>query len=189
MPHEGADPIVAASQIVSALQTIASRNISPLDAVVVSVTQISGGDSWNIIPQDVKIRGTTRWFDDTVAAKIVTRMTSLVTAIAQGFDCVASVDHAMRYPVTINNAACAAKVRELAAHADVALQIIDAAPSMGAEDFAFLLQEKPGCYFWLGARRPGENPGLHSPRYDFNDQILSIGANFWTRLIEQRLAA
>lgn len=189
MPHEGADPIVAASHIVSALQTIASRNVSPMDSAVVSATQIHGGDAWNSIPQDVLIRGTTRWFDEGVGAKIKARMVALTEAIARGFDCTASVDYVERYPATINNAECARKIRDLAGRPDIALEVVDAPPSMAAEDFSFMLIEKPGCYFWLGSRREGENPGLHSPHYDFNDKLLPIGSSFWAHMIETLLPA
>lgn len=187
MPDEGADPVVAASHIVSVLQTIASRNISPLDSAVVSATQIHGGDAWNVIPEDVVIRGTTRWFTDEIGQMIEQRMRSLATAIAAGFDCQATVEHVARYPTTINNPECAAVVRDVAARHDLGLRVIDAAPSMAAEDFAFMLREAPGCYFWLGSRRAGENPGLHSPRYDFNDEIIPLGVKFWTSLVSAAL--
>lgn len=187
MPHEGADPVVAASQIVSALQTITSRNISPLEASVVSATQIHGGDAWNVIPETVTIRGTTRWFDEAIGAKIARRMTRIATSIAEGFECEASIEHVARYPATINDAACAARVRSLAARPGSQLTVVETLPSTAAEDFAFMLREKPGCYFWLGSRRSGENPGLHSPFFDFNDEVLPLGANFWTVLVADAL--
>ncbi|MDP9630986.1 UNVERIFIED_ORG: hippurate hydrolase [Ensifer adhaerens] len=186
MPHEGADPLVAAAQIVSALQTIASRNVSPLDAAVVSVTQIHGGDAWNVIPQEAVIRGTTRWFAKEVGEILEKRMRTLTAAIAEGLGCSADLDYQYRYPATINDAASAVFVRSVAAK-DSALSVVDAAPSMAAEDFAFMLEERPGCYLWLGARREGANPGLHSPHYDFNDAIVPQGVDLWTRLIATSL--
>ncbi|MBT9369783.1 M20 aminoacylase family protein [Rhizobium sp. CSW-27] len=178
MPHEGADPVLAASQIVSALNTIASRNISPLQASVVSVTQIHGGDAWNVIPERVVIRGTTRWFNAAVGDILQARLEQVARSVAEGFGCRAETDYQRRYPATINNAAVAAMVRSQAAAME--LQVIDAAPSMAAEDFAFMLDEKPGCYFWLGAARAtGDNPGLHSPRFDFNDQIIPGAVDMW----------
>lgn len=188
MPHEGADPIVAAAQIVSGLQSIASRNVSPLQAAVVSATQIHGGDAWNVIPEDVVIRGTTRWFEEEVGAKIEARLRALATTVAAGFDCAAEVDYLFRYPATINDPRCAAIVRRTA-EAMPGMEVADAMPSMAAEDFAFMLREKPGCYFWLGARRPGNNPGLHSAYFDFNDDLLPLGARMWVSLVEGQLKA
>lgn len=188
MPHEGADPLVAAAQLVTALQTITSRNVSPLESAVVSVTQMHGGDAWNVIPESMIIRGTTRWFLPDVGETIVSRMQSLAASIAEGFGCTARVDYQERYPSTINTAENARKIRELAASPDLGLVVLDVAPSMAAEDFAFMLQEKPGCYFWLGSRREGANPGLHSAYYDFNDALLPIGANFWIKLVESELS-
>ncbi len=189
MPHEGADPVVAAVQLVTALQTIASRNVSPLESAVVSVTQMHGGDAWNVIPESMIIRGTTRWFLPDVGEMIARRMHELATSIAEGFGCTARVDYEKRYPSTINTAGNARKIRELAGSPDLGLKVLDVAPSMAAEDFAFMLQEKPGCYFWLGSRREGRNPGLHSPYYDFNDALLPIGANFWIKLVASELAS
>ncbi len=186
MPHEGADPVVAASQVVGALQTIASRNISALEPAVVSVTQIHAGNTWNVIPEQVTLRGTTRWFDDAIGATIGRRMEAVAASIAEGLGCSARTSHVARYPATVNDPACAAIVRETAAHV-AGITVTDAAPSMAAEDFAFMLREKPGCYFWLGSARDGENPGLHSPRFDFNDDILPLGASMWVALIGDAL--
>ncbi|OLP42468.1 amidohydrolase [Rhizobium oryziradicis] len=178
MPHEGADPLLAASQIVSALNTIASRNVSPLKASVVSVTQIHGGDAWNVIPERAMIRGTTRWFDADVGDTLQARIEQTARSVAEGFGCRAEIDYQRRYPATINNAAIAAMVR--ASAAAINLNVLDAAPSMAAEDFAFMLNETPGCYFWLGAARTGgDNPGLHSPRFDFNDTVIPGAVEMW----------
>ncbi|MEJ5021049.1 M20 aminoacylase family protein [Ochrobactrum vermis] len=189
MPHDGADPVVAAAQLVTALQTIASRNVSPLESAVVSVTQMHGGDAWNVIPENMIIRGTTRWFSPDVGETIARRMQALATSVAEGFGCTARVDYEERYPSTINTAENARKIRELSVSPELGLRVLDVAPSMAAEDFAFMLHEKPGCYFWLGSRRDGLNPGLHSPYYDFNDALLPIGANFWIKLIASELAS
>ncbi len=184
MPHEGADPIVAASQLVTALQTISSRNISPLLSAVVSVTQIHGGDAWNVIPEQVVLRGTTRWFDEEVGERIQKRVREVAASVAVALGCEATVDYLVRYPATINDASRAAVVLATAAQLP-SLKATDALPSMAAEDFAFMLQEKPGCYFWLGAARSrGVNPGLHSSKYDFNDEVLPLAANFWISLVQ-----
>lgn len=188
MPHEGADPIVAASQIVAGLQTIASRNVSPLQSAVISATQIHGGDAWNVIPEEVVIRGTTRWFDEDVGARIEQRIRAVATSVASGFGCSAAVDHVFRYPATVNDPHCAAILRAAAPQVP-GVTVVDAMPSMAAEDFAFMLREKPGCYFWLGARKEGANPGLHSPHFDFNDRLLPLGARMWVALVADQLSA
>lgn len=184
MPHEGADPVVAASQIVAALQTISSRNISPLQSAVLSVTQIHGGDAWNVIPERVVLRGTTRWFDENTGARIQERLTKVATSVAAGLGCKTTIDYKSRYPATINDPIQASVVRE-AASKMTTLSVVDAFPSMAAEDFAFMLRAQPGCYFWLGAARVGgENPGLHSSRFDFNDAILPQAAKMWVALTQ-----
>lgn len=188
MPHEGADPVVAAAQIVAALQTVVSRNVSPLESAVVSATQIHGGDAWNVIPDRVVIRGTTRWFDAGVGDKLENRIALLAQSIATGFECAAELNYMRRYPATINDAASAAIVRGVANKLP-GLEVVDAPPSMAGEDFAFMLQKKPGCYFWLGSKRAGKNPGLHSPEFDFNDALLPVGAQMWVALVESELSA
>ncbi|MCZ0964078.1 M20 aminoacylase family protein [Paracoccus benzoatiresistens] len=185
MPHEGADTLLAASHIVTALQSITSRNVSPLRSSVVSVTQVHGGDAWNVLPETAVVRGTTRWFDPEVGDLLEARMNAIVAAVATGFDCAADLRYQRRYPSTLNTPGNAALLRGLGAEAG--LEIVDTDPSMAAEDFAFMLEHAPGCYFWLGAAREGANPGLHSPRFDFNDAILGPAAAFWVRLAQAEL--
>lgn len=189
MPHEGADPVVASAQIVSALQTVVSRNVSPLESAVVSVTQIHGGDAWNVIPETMVIRGTTRWFLPRVGETIKERMRTIAESVAHAFGCTANIHYEERYPSTINTPAHAQFVRDVAKSAGLEIRVIDADPSMAAEDFAFMLQQRPGCYFWLGTKREGNNPGLHSPYFDFNDDILGIGANLWVNIVKESLKA
>ncbi|MGV6876591.1 amidohydrolase [Pseudochelatococcus sp. B33] len=185
MPHEGADPVVAAGAVVGALQTIASRNVPPIEAGVVSVTQIHGGDTWNVIPEKVVLRGTTRWFRDAVADTIRQRLRALPAAVAAGYGCTAEVAHTDRYPATVNDPACAAVIRDVAS--GIGLRVVEAELNMAAEDFAFILRERPGSYFMLGGRREGENPNLHSPRFDFNDAIIPHGVRFWRELVRTGL--
>jgi amidohydrolase len=186
MPHKSADPILAASQIVSALQVIAARNVSPLDSVVVSVTKMHGGDAYNVIPESLHLAGTTRWFTAEAADLIERRLTQVAQHVAAGFECRAEVVHQRRYPATINDTNAAAFVRSVAAEAGFG--IVSAPPSMGSEDFSFMMERKPGCYIWLGASKEGENPMLHSPHYDFNDAVLGDGIRLWNRLIGRALA-
>lgn len=187
MPHEGADPVVAASNIVGALQTIASRNVSPVEASVVSVTQIHTGDVWNVIPEVAIIRGTTRWFDAAIGDLIERRMVHVASSIAAAYECTATTRYERRYPATINDRNAAEIVRATVAASTPSLTVSDAKPSMAAEDFAFMLQEVPGAYIWLGAQKVGANPGLHSPHFDFNDAVIPYGVELWSALVAREL--
>ncbi|TBW40704.1 amidohydrolase [Siculibacillus lacustris] len=190
MPHQGADPVAAAFQIGSALQTIVARNVSPVETAVVSVTTVHGGDAWNVIPDTCRLTGTIRWFAPAVGDLIETRMRAIVGGIAAAMDCSAEIRIERRYPATINDAAEARFVQDVVRGLGSSLTLAeDLQPSMGAEDFAFMLAERPGAYVWIGAARDGANPGLHSPRYDFNDAALPLGAALWTALAKRRLAA
>ena len=188
MPHRGVDPVVVAAEIVGALQTIASRSISPLDAAVVSVTQIHAGDTWNVIPEEVVLRGTTRTFKPEIQDQVEAGIRRRAEGIAAAHGCTVAMRYERRYPATINSAAetdiAAAAIGELVGEPNV---LRDLAPTMGSEDFAFMLQAKPGCYVWIG-NGPGEGGcTLHNPAYDFNDEILPLGASYWARLVERTL--
>jgi hippurate hydrolase len=186
MPHLGIDPVVVAAQIVTALQTIASRNTHPLQGAVVSVTQIHGGDTWNVIPDTVVLRGTTRAFDPAVRDAIEPAMRRVAEGAAASLGATVEMRYERRYPPTVNSAA----ETEIAATAAADLVGADKVrrdllPSMGAEDFAWFLQEKPGAYIWIGNGETAAN--LHNPHYDFNDDILPLGASYWVRLAESVL--
>ncbi|HYH22989.1 MAG TPA: M20 aminoacylase family protein [Azospirillum sp.] len=185
MPHLGTDVIVAGTQIVNAWQTIPSRNTHPVDAAVVSVTQFHAGDTWNVIPASAVLRGTTRTFRPEVQDLVERRMRELAQAIAGAFGVEMSFRYERRYPSTVNTAAETELARQAAARVvgESALDL-DPMPSMGAEDFAFMLQKRPGCYVWLGAGSQEGGRNLHSPHYDFNDEVLPIGASYWVRLAE-----
>ncbi len=190
MPHQGADPVAAVFQIGSALQTIASRNVSPMSSAVVSVTTVHGGDAWNVIPDACKMSGTVRWFAPEIGDLIETRLKAIVHGIAEAMGCEATIDYQRRYPATINDATEARFVQGvIRGMAPTLVLEEDIEPSMGAEDFAFMLLEKPGAYVWVGQGRGTGDAGLHSPRYDFNDAALPIGADLWARIAEARLAA
>jgi hippurate hydrolase len=188
MPHLGVDPIVAAAQIVTAVQTIASRNTNPLDQLVISVTQIHGGDTWNVIPTEVNLRGTVRTFREEVQNMAEANLQRLVTGVAASLGASGEVRYERRYPATVNTSQetdwATTAAREVVGEQSVltAMQ-----PCMGSEDFAFMLQRRPGCYLWAG-NGPAENGRLlHNPRYDFNDDLLPIGASYWVRLAERLL--
>ncbi len=190
MPNTGKDPMLFVAHTISALQTIVARNLHPLEAGVVSVTQVHGGDTWNVIPQEVVLRGTVRSFDPAVQDLIEQRLRTIVTGAAAMFEMSATVRYERRYPATVN-AAAETKHAIAAATAVVGAAGVDTdpMPNMGSEDFAFMLQAKPGCYVWLGAGRGPETPNVHNPRYDFNDDALPIGASYWVTLARQQLPA
>ena len=188
MPHLGIDPIVVAAQIVTGLQTIASRNVNPLDGAVVSVTQIHGGDTWNVIPDDVVLRGTTRSFDPAVRDALEPAIRRVADGVCAALGATARVHYERRYPPTVNSLA------ETAFAADIAASLVggdnvrhDLLPSMGAEDFAWFLERKPGAYIWIGNGAGAGQAMLHNPHYDFNDDILALGASYWARLAETAL--
>ena len=186
LPHLGIDPVVAAAQIAVGLQTIASRTIQPLDSAVVSVTQIHGGDTWNVIPDEVVLRGTTRSFKPELQDKIEAGIRRIAEGVASAMGASVSLRYERRYPPTVNSAAeseiAAAAAAEVVGDANVDRELT---PTMGSEDFAFMLQAKPGAYLFIGNGRDGA--GLHTPHYDFNDEILPIGASYWARLVERVL--
>lgn len=187
MPEQSDGVIAAAAAMASALQEIPARSLSPLEPGVVSVTQIHSGSAWNVCPDRAVLRGTARWFDPAAGDTIEARIKEVANACAAAQGCAARIDYQRRYPATINSAAEAAVARDVAA--DMGLDTAIAAPSMASEDFAFMLNEVPGAYIWLGAAREGENPGLHSAKFDFNDAVLPVGAEFWVRLVRRVLAA
>jgi len=192
-PHMGIDPVMTAVQIAQGWQTIVSRNRNPLDAAVLSITQIHAGSATNIIPDDARLIGTVRTFSVAVLDLIESRMREVATHTAAAFGAEVEFQFKRNYPPLINHPA------ETAFALDVMRQVageagVDGAvePTMGAEDFAFMLQEKPGCYVFIGNgegdhRSAGHGLGpcnLHNPSYDFNDELLPIGATYWVRLAQ-----
>ena len=189
MPHLGIDPIVAAAQIVTALQTIVARSVDPLEAGVVSVTKMHGGDAFNVIPEKVELAGTVRTFKPEVRETIASGIERIAVSTAAALGARARVNVEARFPATVNTAAETGRA-EAAATAVVGAARVhrDVAPCMGSEDFAYMLEARPGSYIWIGN---GLGPGgcfLHNPGYDFNDEILPIGASYWATLVERELA-
>ncbi len=185
-PHNTVDPIVIAAQIVMALQNISSRQQDPQDVMVVSVTRIHAGDSYNVIPESATLSGTVRTFHQSVQEKIISQFTRIVEAICTAYGAAAEINYQMRYPSTINT------VKEtenalLAAMDTVGNgNIIHNFPaSMGSEDFSFLLNESKGCYISIGN---GDSASLHNPYYNFNDEILTIGVSYWVKLTQMQLS-
>ena len=180
MPEQSDGVIAAAGRTAAALQEIPARALSPLEPGVVSVTQIHSGSAYNVCPDRAVVSGTCRWFGAEAGDIIEDRVRRVASAEAAAQGCTANIDYQRRYPATINTAPEAALARDVAA--DMGLDTEMVGPSMASEDFAFMLNEVPGAYLWLGAAREGENPGLHSAKFDFNDAVLPAGAEFWVRL-------
>jgi hippurate hydrolase len=188
MPHQTPDAILAASALVGQLNTIVSRRIPPTSSAVLSVTQIHGGHAHNVLPPAVTVVGAVRSFDPQVQDKIEETLRAMSQGVAASFGVSVEVLYDRYYPATINDPQAAAHA--LAAgkcacrHAGVAPE-----PAFTSEDFAFMLQAKPGAYAWLGQGREGETVPLHHPRYDFNDAVIPYGAAWHVAMTEQRLSA
>ena len=188
MPHLTIDPMVVGTKIVEAYQSIVSRLIDPQDPVVLSVTQFHAGDAYNVIPNEVSISGCTRCFSPRVQAQLEAQMKQVATEICRAYGASCEFRYERRYPPTVNS--------EIEAHlaGSVAAELVGAdrvnlnpKSAMGSEDFAYMLQEKPGAYIWIGN---GDGEGscmVHNPGYDFNDDILPIGATWWVKLAETSL--
>jgi hippurate hydrolase len=195
-PHRGIDPVMVAVQIAQGWQTIISREKNPLDTAVLSITQIHAGSATNVIPDEAVMIGTVRTFSTDVLDLIERRMNEIAAGLAAGFGATVDFSFKRNYPPLINHPAQTAFAVE-AMRAVVGSDNVDAnvEPTMGAEDFAFMLQEKPGCYVFIGNgdgdhRLGGHGLGpcqLHNGSYDFNDQLLPVGASFWARLVEMSL--
>jgi amidohydrolase len=188
-PESGVDPVIVASHITTALQTIVARNVRPIDTAVVSVTQIHAGDAYNVIPQDAVIRGTARAFSNETLALIETNMRRIATNVAAGFGASATVDFRVVFLPLVNDMAETAFIADTAATL-VGDENVNRNNNlvMASEDFSFMLEARPGAYIQIGN---GEGIGgceVHNPGYDFNDAILPLGASLYARLAERKLA-
>jgi amidohydrolase len=188
MPHLGDDPIVAAGAMIGAIQSIVSRTVDPQEEVVVSVTQIHGGNTWNIVPEDVVLRGTCRYFKPALRQVLETALRRVSDGIAATHGVNAAFAYYKPIPPAVNAAApTEAAARAAALVAGETNVHRDLLPSMGCEDFGFMLAARPGCYIWIGNGPMEDGRSLHSSRYDFNDAILPIGASYWANLVESIL--
>ncbi|MCP3711951.1 M20 family metallopeptidase [Paraburkholderia sp. CNPSo 3274] len=197
LPHNGRDPVFTAVQIANGLQSIITRNKKPLDTAVLSITQIHAGDAVNVVPNTAWIAGTVRTFTTETLDLIESRLRKIAGSTAEAYDCSVDITFHRNYPPTVNSSAeaqfAAEVMREVvgADHVDANVE-----PTMGAEDFSFMLLEKPGCYAFLGNgegghRDAGHGAGpcmLHNASYDFNDQLLPVGSSFWVHLATKFLA-
>ena len=189
MPHTAIDPIIIGTKIVDAYQSIVSRYIDPQQPVVLSVTQFHGGDAYNVIPNEIEMKGTIRCFSSTVQLAMEKQMKQITSSICSAYGADYEFEYEHRYPATVNSedeVEVSAKVaKEISGEDMVSLS---PTPSMGSEDFAFMLQEKPGSYIWIGNGDQEGSCMLHNPGYDFNDEILPIGATYWVNIAEETLS-
>lgn len=187
-PHLTVDPVIVAAHIITAAQTIVARNVAPIEAAVVSLCSLQAGDpgAMSVVPGEAKLVGTVRTFSASVQDMIENRLRELVEAIARGFGAEAKVRYERMYPATINHAREAEFATRVASDLLGAERVHPAMmPSMGAEDFAFMLRERPGCYLRLGQGGADGGCFLHNPRYDFNDAVIPIGAGLLAALAER----
>jgi hippurate hydrolase len=185
-PHTGVDPVVVASHVVTALQSVVARNVDPIDSAVVSITMIEAGTAENVIPQAVTLRGTLRSLSPEVREMLVERVRAVTESVAVAFGARATVSFRRGYPVTVNDAGRTAFATAVATEIAGA-QAVDPAvrPMMGAEDFSYMLEKRPGAMIFLGN---GDSAELHNPSYDFSDAAIPFGASYWVRLAETALA-
>ena len=188
MPQSTSDPILAASAIVQSLQQIVSRKQNPIDSVVVSVTQINSGTGFNIIPEKSEFVGTIRTINPNARKLVHKQFVEICNLTASAYGCNAEVEIIHGYPVTVNN------LNESEKAIIVAENIVGKhcvktglSPSMGAEDFAYMLEKKPGSYIWLGAGKSQDGRMLHNSRYDFNDDVIPLGVAYWNELVKNEL--
>ncbi|MEQ1901062.1 MAG: M20 aminoacylase family protein [Devosia sp.] len=187
MPHNNVDAVLAAAQVVVALQSIVARNVDPLREAVVSVTMIEGGTAFNIMPGAVRLTGTARSLDEAVRDLVERRIVEVAEGVAAAFGARAAVNYTRGYPVTVNSPEQTDLAAEVA-RAVSGLERVDAAAdaTMGGEDFAYMLEARPGAYILLGN---GESSQLHTDTYDFNDAVIPVGVSYWARLVETALRA
>ena len=186
-PHEGIDPLLVGCQVVSALQSVVSRNVDPLESAVVSVCTFEAGSTYNVIPQRARLLGTVRTLKEDVRDLCETRIRALVESVCAAFGAKATVDYQRGYPVTRNHPEQTDFLMKVANEVGGA-EAVDAgiAPLMGAEDFSYMLERRPGAYIFLGN---GDTAGVHNPAYDFNDEAIPYGVSLWAKVVETAMPA
>ncbi len=186
-PHKGIDTVLVAAQIINAVQSVVSRNVDPLKSAVVTIPMVEAGTADNVIPQTVRLKGTVRTLEADVRDFVEKRLHEIVEHTAAAYGAKASLNYRRNYPVLVNHE------QQTGFAASVASQIvgdrhvdIDLPPMMGAEDFSFMLNARPGAFIWIGN---GDSAGLHHPRYNFNDETIPVGTSYWVKLVETALGA
>jgi hippurate hydrolase len=196
MPHLGIDPVPIACQLVQAFQTILTRNVRPIETGVISVTMIEAGSATNVVPDDVTIQGTVRTFTTETLDLIEQRMAEMTQQLCAAFGATSQFSFHRNYPPTVNHPRETTFVREVMAEVVGEDNVLEFEATMGAEDFSYMLQGKPGAYFLIGNgdgahRHGGHGLGpcmLHNPSYDFNDHLIPLGATLWVTLVRRWLA-
>ena len=184
-PHLGTDPIVAASHIIVALQSVVARSVNPIDTAVVTIGRIQGGNAGNVIPGEVKMLGTARTFDPAVQDIVEARVIETVESTARAHGCDVDCVYRRDYPVTSNAEGPTNFAAEIARSVSGDIDT-NVEPAMGAEDFSFMLNERPGAMIWLGN---GDSANLHNAAYNFNDEIIPTGVSYWAKLVEASMPA
>ena len=188
MPHQSQDPIIAAAALVQNLQSVVARQIDPLDAAVVSVTAFNGGSAYNVIPDEAELRGTARALRPETRQTVQEAIRRMTRQICDAYEVTADVVWHVGYPPTVNHAKEADHAAFIAGEVVGGANIVRNPPaSMGAEDFAYMLEARKGAYIWIGGGEAQAGKMLHNTSYDFNDDILPIGASYWARLVEVSL--
>lgn len=188
MPHLGADPIAAGAALITNIQSIVSRRISPLKSGVISVTQMNSGDTTNVIPDYAILKGTVRSFDMDVRQSMQDMLTEMVAVLPPLYGVTGEMDYHIRYPVTTNDSEAYLEIKEAATDALGADKVnTDVEPSMASEDFSFMSQVVKGAYFWLGVDGSSPSKPLHNAAYDFNDDAIETGIKVWVSLVESQL--
>ena len=188
MPHLGADPIAAGAALITNIQSIVSRRISPLQSGVVSVTQMNSGDTTNVIPDDAILKGTVRSFDMDVRQSMQDLLTEMVTTLPPLYGVTGEIDYHIRYPVTTNDSQAYLDIKDAATRVLGADKVkTNVEPSMASEDFSFMSQAVKGAYFWLGVDGSTPSKPLHNALYDFNDDAIEVGIEVWVSLVESQL--
>jgi hippurate hydrolase len=180
--------VLVGAHIITALQGVVARNLDPVESGVLSITWLEGGFAHNVIPETVRLRGTARWLTPETGALLEQRTIETAENIARAFGATAKAEFQRAYPATVNEAESTALAREAAIAVQGEAQVAEMPrPTMGGEDFAFMLEHKPGAYLMLGGGRGEDDAAVHHPRYDFNDDILPIGASWFATLAERLL--
>jgi hippurate hydrolase len=186
-PHKGIDTVLVAAQIIVAVQSVVSRNVDPLKSAVVTIPMVEAGTADNVIPQTVRLKGTVRTLEAEVRDFVEKRLHEIIEHTAAAYGAKASLEYRRNYPVLVNHE------QQTGFAASVASQIVgdthvnvDLPPMMGAEDFSFMLNARPGAFIWIGN---GDSAGLHHPKYNFNDEVIPVGTSYWVKLVETALGA
>ena len=186
-PHEGIDTLLVACQVVTALQSIVARNVNPLESAVVSVCSIQAGNTFNVIPQHARLLGTVRTLTDEVRDLCETRIRAVVESVCAAYGATVKIEYSRGYPVTRNHPEQADFLARIAAQVGGEGAVdADVTPLMGAEDFSYMLEQRPGAYIFLGN---GATAGVHHPAYDFNDEAIPYGVSLWAKVVETAMPA